>query len=123
MILDILYVMYVRRGSNYVCLNDLTKMCEGWVNQSRINQTFQVLCVLFFNFFLSGLVLSSCDWGVKGVGNQIAWYFRDHSQINHKFFVVNDNSREADHMANAKQLPSAILVHTQQQMFSLAAAY
>ena len=27
---------------------------------------------------------SSCDWGVKGVGNQIVWYFRDHSQTNHK---------------------------------------
>ena len=49
-------VMFVRRGSNYVCLNELTKFCEGWVNQSRINQTFRVLCVLFFNFFSSGLV-------------------------------------------------------------------
>jgi hypothetical protein len=35
-------VMYVRRESNYVCLNELTKMCEDWVNQSRINQTFRV---------------------------------------------------------------------------------
>jgi hypothetical protein len=51
-----LCMMYVRRGSNYVCLNDTTKMSEGWVNQSRINRTFRVLCVLFFNFFFSGSV-------------------------------------------------------------------
>ena len=31
---------------------ELPKMCESWVNQSRINQTFRVLCVIFF----SGLV-------------------------------------------------------------------
>jgi hypothetical protein len=49
-------VMYDRRESNYVCLNELTKMCEDWVNQSRINQTFRVFWVLFFNFFFSGLV-------------------------------------------------------------------
>jgi hypothetical protein len=51
-----LCMMYVRRGSNYVCLSDPTKMSEGWVNQSRINRTFRVLCVLFFNFFFSGSV-------------------------------------------------------------------
>ena len=63
-------VMFVRRGSNYVCLNEVTKFCEGWVidNQSRINQTFWVLCVVF-HFFFSGLVfllwnrLRSLGWG------------------------------------------------------------
>ena len=61
-------VMFVRRGSNYVCLNEVMKFCEGWVNQSRINQTFRVLCVVF-HFFFSGLVfllwnrLRSLGWG------------------------------------------------------------